>query len=158
MRTAVLIWGVVPEKSGDESRSVMDLDQQQVQRLLDLCEVEVSSGRLPACQVALALDGEIAVRRTFGAPDDARFTVFSVTKALTAAAVWLFLDGALKPETRVAELVPEFAREGLDAVTVEHLMGKMDVGILCCPDLVPDVWEIVEALPAAVQRLLDRAP
>jgi len=100
----------------------MDLDQQQVQRLLDLCEVEVSSGRLPACQVALALDGEIAVRRTFGAPDDARFTVFSVTKALTAAAVWLFLDGALKPETRVAELVPEFAREGLDAVTVEHLM------------------------------------
>jgi hypothetical protein len=33
-------------------------------------------------------------------------------------------------------------------------MGKMDVGILCCPDLVPDVWEIADALPAAVERLL----
>ncbi|HUR52229.1 MAG TPA: serine hydrolase domain-containing protein [Mycobacteriales bacterium] len=99
-----------------------DLDQDKVGRLLEACEAEVSSGRLPACQVALAKDGETVVRRTFGAPEDSRFTVFSVTKALTAAVVWLFLAEQLRPETRVAELVPEFAREGFDAVTLEHLL------------------------------------
>jgi CubicO group peptidase (beta-lactamase class C family) len=99
-----------------------DLDQQRVRQLLDLCADEVASGRLPACQVALALDGEVVVRATLGAAEDARFTVFSVTKALTAAAVWLFLAGDLRPGTRVAELVPELDREGFDAVTVEHLL------------------------------------
>jgi CubicO group peptidase (beta-lactamase class C family) len=99
-----------------------DLDAGRTQRLLDLCEEEVTAGRLPACQVALAKDGEVVVRRTFGAEEDARFTVFSVTKALTAAAVWLLLADGLRPETRVAELVPEFAREGFDAVTLEHLL------------------------------------
>ena len=98
------------------------LDSAQVQRLLDLCADEVDSGRLPACQVALAREGRVVVQETFGAPEDARFTAFSVTKAVTAAAVWLYLGDELEPETRVAELVPEFAREGLDAVTVEHLM------------------------------------
>jgi WS/DGAT/MGAT family acyltransferase len=39
-------------------------------------------------------------------------------------------------------------------ITVLSNMGKMDVGILSCPDLVPDVWDIAEALPAAVRRLL----
>ncbi|HUR13431.1 MAG TPA: serine hydrolase domain-containing protein [Mycobacteriales bacterium] len=99
-----------------------DLDQRRVRQLLDLCADEVTSGRLPACQLAVARDGVVVVRGTFGAAEDARFTVFSVTKALTAAAVWLFLAESLRPETRVAELVPEFAREGFDGVTVEHLL------------------------------------
>ncbi|HUR50502.1 MAG TPA: serine hydrolase domain-containing protein [Mycobacteriales bacterium] len=99
-----------------------DLDEGKAQRLLDACADEVESGRLPACQVALAREGEVVLRATFGAPDDARFTVFSVTKALTAAAVWLHVGDALRPGTRVCELVPQFAREGFDAVTVEHLL------------------------------------
>jgi CubicO group peptidase (beta-lactamase class C family) len=96
-----------------------DVDQD---KLLALCADEVASGRLPACQLALARDGEVVLRATFGAAEDARFTVFSVTKALLAATVWLFLPEALRPETRVAELVPELAREGFDEVTVEHLL------------------------------------
>jgi CubicO group peptidase (beta-lactamase class C family) len=97
-----------------------DVDQD---KLLALCADEVASGRLPACQLALARDGEVVLRATFGAAEDARFTVFSVTKALLAATVWLFLPEALRPETRVAELVPELAREGFDEVTVEHLLA-----------------------------------
>jgi CubicO group peptidase (beta-lactamase class C family) len=57
-----------------------------------------------------------------GAADDARFTVFSVTKALTAATVWLYLDEGLAPWTRAAELIPELAGGGKEAVTVEHLL------------------------------------
>jgi len=59
--------------------------------------------------------------------------------------------------TAVYPMGPLIPSSGIN-VTVLSNMGKMDVGVLCCPDLVPDVWEIVEALPGAVQRLLDLAP
>ena len=50
------------------------------------------------------------------ATDDSRYLTFSVTKAVVAAAVWLAIaDGALRPETRVCEHVPSFARPGFDA-------------------------------------------
>ncbi|MDP9183961.1 MAG: wax ester/triacylglycerol synthase family O-acyltransferase [Actinomycetota bacterium] len=59
--------------------------------------------------------------------------------------------------TAVYPMGPLIPSSGLN-LTVLSNMGKMDVGLLCCPDLVPDVWEIVEALPRAVQTLLDLAP
>jgi CubicO group peptidase (beta-lactamase class C family) len=96
----------------------MTLVPERVDRLLALADDEVASGRLPACQLALALDGEVVVRHTVGAPEDSRFTTFSVTKALTAAVAWMHLA----PETKVVDLVPEFAGGGKEAVTVEHLL------------------------------------
>lgn len=95
-----------------------ELDPDGVAKLLALADEEVDSGRLPACQLALCLDGEVVVRHTAGAPEDARFTTFSVTKALTAAVAWLHLE----PDTKVVELIPEFAGEGKERVTVEHLL------------------------------------
>ncbi|HTL22560.1 MAG TPA: wax ester/triacylglycerol synthase family O-acyltransferase [Mycobacteriales bacterium] len=59
--------------------------------------------------------------------------------------------------TAVYPMGPLIPSSGLN-LTVLSNMGKMDVGLLCCPDLVPDVWDIVEALPRAVQTLQDRAP
>ena len=59
--------------------------------------------------------------------------------------------------TAVYPMGPLIPSSGLN-LTVLSNMGKMDVGLLCCPDLVPDVWEIVQALPRAVQTLLDLAP
>jgi diacylglycerol O-acyltransferase len=67
----------------------------------------------------------------------------------------LFCAGARV--TAVYPMGPLIPSSGLN-LTVLSNMGKMDVGLLCCPDLVPDVWEIVDALPRAVQTLLDRAP
>ena len=43
-------------------------------------------------------------------------------------------------------------------ITVLSNMGSLDVGLLCCPDLVPEVWEIADAFPAAVANLLARIP
>ena len=59
--------------------------------------------------------------------------------------------------TAVYPMGPLIPTSGIN-VTVLSNMGSMDVGVLCCPDLVPDVWDIVRALPKAVQALLDRAP
>lgn len=39
-------------------------------------------------------------------------------------------------------------------VTVLSNMGRLDVGVLACPDVVPDPWEITEAFAAAVAQLL----
>lgn len=100
------------------------LDAERVQALLDRAEQAVAADRLPSCQLALARNGELALTATFGAAsDDDRYLVLSVTKALTAAAVWVLIgDGLLSAEMRVAELVPEFAADGKDAVTLAHLL------------------------------------
>jgi WS/DGAT/MGAT family acyltransferase len=55
----------------------------------------------------------------------------------------------------VFPLGPLLPGAGLN-ITVLSNMGKLDVGMLCCPDLVPDVWEIADAFPAAIATLLDR--
>ena len=95
-----------------------ELDADGVAKLVAFADDEVSAGRLPACQLALALDGEVVLSHTAGAPEQSRFTTFSVTKALTAAVAWLHLT----PQTRVVDLIPEFTGGGKELVTVEHLL------------------------------------
>lgn len=94
----------------------MTLLQAAVDKLVAFADAEVADGRLPACQLALALDGEVVLRHTAGATDDARFTTFSVTKAVTAAVAWMHL----RPEQLVVDVLPEFADK--PTVTVEHLL------------------------------------
>jgi len=42
-------------------------------------------------------------------------------------------------------------------ITVLSNMGNLDVGLIACPDLVPDLWEIADGFPSAVAELLRRA-
>ncbi len=67
----------------------------------------------------------------------------------------LYLAGA-----RVAAVYPFgplLPGSGLN-ITVLSNMGSLDVGLICCPDLVPDLWEIADGFPAAVAELLALAP
>ncbi|MCU1592395.1 MAG: penicillin-binding protein beta-lactamase class [Frankiales bacterium] len=100
------------------------VQEERLSALLGRASREVDEGRLPSCQLAVARDGELVHLATLGAAtDDSRYLTFSVTKALIAAAVWVALaDGALRPDTRVCEHVPSFARPGFDQVTLEHLL------------------------------------
>jgi diacylglycerol O-acyltransferase / wax synthase len=54
-------------------------------------------------------------------------------------------------------LGPIIAGAGLN-VTVMSLNGRLGVGINSCPDLVPDLWELADAFPAALKELLDCGP
>ena len=85
---------------------------------------EVDDGLLPSCQLTLAKDGETIATATFGDADkDSRYVIFSCTKALVASTVWLLLaDGSLKLDQRVADLIPEFATNGKDVVTLEQVL------------------------------------
>ena len=83
------------------------VDQQVVDALRARARRDVDDGSLPSCQLALARDGELLVDETYGAAADTRYVLLSVTKALSASAVWLLLgDGRLTPQTRVAEHIP----------------------------------------------------
>ena len=121
------------------------LDLDAVDALVERARREVDEGLLPSCQFALARDGEVVVDVTMGdaRPDD-RYVIFSCTKAVTAAAVWMLLgDGRLAREQRVADVVPAFGTNGKEAVTVEQLLTHTS-GFPQAP-LGPDEWASREA-------------
>jgi CubicO group peptidase (beta-lactamase class C family) len=94
-----------------------------IDALLARSRRDVDDGLLPAVQIALARGGELLVDETFGTAPETRFVTFSVTKAFTAALAWLLMgEGSVRDDTRVADVVPEFAGGGKDAVTIEHLL------------------------------------
>jgi len=95
-----------------------------IRELLDLARADVESGWLPACQLAVARDGELLAFETFGdATNDTRFFIFSCTKPIVASAMWLLIgDGLLDVSRPVADFVPEFASDGKAAITVEQVM------------------------------------
>jgi WS/DGAT/MGAT family acyltransferase len=53
-------------------------------------------------------------------------------------------------------LGPLFHGCGLN-VTVMSLNGKLNVGVISCPDLVPDLWRIADGFEVALQELLECA-
>jgi CubicO group peptidase (beta-lactamase class C family) len=96
----------------------------EIKDLLDAARADVDNGTLPACQLAVARNGELEVFETFGdATDATRFFAFSATKPIVASALWLFMgDGTIDVSRRVADYIPEFATKGKDAITVEQVL------------------------------------
>lgn len=109
------------------------LDPAKVEELFKRAEREVIEGLLPSCQIAIARNGKIAAMRSFGhavqggkdqpVTNDTLYCVFSCTKAVIAAAMWILIgEGRLAIDERAAAIVPEFGTNGKDAITVEHLL------------------------------------
>jgi CubicO group peptidase (beta-lactamase class C family) len=112
------------------------IDSEKLEAVFARVKREVEEGDLPSAQVAVARNGRIAGMRTFGtamqggevraATNETLYCVFSSTKAVVAAAVWLLLEeGSLRLEERVAEIIPEFATNGKDVITVEQVLLHM---------------------------------
>jgi CubicO group peptidase (beta-lactamase class C family) len=101
------------------------LEPEALQALLARAVEEIDQGALPSCQLAVARDSEVLHVSTFGAATDAsRYTVFSISKALTGAAVWAMIgDGLLTSGTRIADVIPEFAANGKQDVTLAQVMS-----------------------------------
>lgn len=97
---------------------------ERVEALRTRARREIDEGLLPACQFAVAKDGELIVQETFGnATDDTRFCIFSSTKAFTVSAFWILLgEGMVKTSDKVADLLPGFGENGKQDVTVEHVL------------------------------------
>jgi len=83
---------------------------------------------------------------------------------LTLSPVYnLILSNVLGPQARLYflgcevnamhPLGPILAGAGLN-ITVMSLNGQLGVGIVSCPDLLPDLWDIADLFPAALEELL----
>ena len=91
--------------------------------LLARARLEVDEGVVPSCQLAVARDGELVAWEAFGAAQGSRYTIFSITKALVASAVWLLVsEEALTYDTPVRDIVPGFESNGKGDVTVDQLL------------------------------------
>jgi CubicO group peptidase (beta-lactamase class C family) len=79
---------------------------------------------LPGAQLAVAHDGEIVAFEAVGdATTSSRFLIWSCTKAVVAAVVWQLVgEGRVVYDVPVAEYIPQFATNGKDVVTVEHVL------------------------------------
>lgn len=111
----------------DPADAGFDLDA--LDRLRDKIGEQVAEGRMPACQFAFGIDGQLAVFESFGeATPTTRFVVFSATKAVIGGVAWQLLgEGKLSTSTRAIELIPEFGTAGrtpewMAEVTLEHLL------------------------------------
>lgn len=112
------------ESAGELARAqAAGLNPARVVRLLARARQEVDEGLLPAVQIAVAREGRVVLSACFGdATPQSLISVFSATKAFTSAAAWVLMqDGRLDEGERVADIVPEFASNGKDVVTVEQL-------------------------------------
>ncbi len=100
------------------------LNPRRVERFLERVRREVDEGLLPAAQVAVARNGQLVLSENFGdATEQSLFCVFSATKAVTSSAAWLLMqDGVLALSERVGDIIPEFAANGKERVTVAQLL------------------------------------
>ncbi|MFC7546006.1 serine hydrolase domain-containing protein [Plantactinospora sp. GCM10030261] len=103
--------------------------QIEVQKTIDEL---VDSGREIGVQVAAYRHGELIVDACAGVADpvtgrpvtpDTPFHAFSVGKGLTSTVVHVLAErGQLDYDLRIADVWPEFARHGKDAVTLRHAL------------------------------------
>ncbi|MEZ5551766.1 MAG: serine hydrolase domain-containing protein [Pseudomonadales bacterium] len=100
------------------------LDPARVEALRVRARREVEEGLLPAVQIAVARNGRLAMFESFGTADSTSlFCLFSATKAITSAAIWLLMqDGRLSVDEKVADVIPAFGSNGKESITVEQLL------------------------------------
>ena len=128
----------------------LGIDSEKLEAVFARAKRDVDQGVLPSAQVAVARNGRLAGFRTYGvaridgadvpATNETLYTIFSSTKALVAAAVWtLFEDGLLRLDERVGDIIPEFATNGKEVITVEQAM--LHIGGFPLAPLGPGQWE-----------------
>ncbi|MEO8541715.1 MAG: serine hydrolase domain-containing protein, partial [bacterium] len=113
----------------------LGISSEKLEALFARAKRDVDDGTLKSAQVAVARQGKLAGVRTYGtvqhngeeeevpATNETLYSIFSSTKAVVGAATWVLCeDGLLKIEEKVADIIPEFAANGKEEITVEQVM------------------------------------
>lgn len=102
----------------------MSIVPERLARFEERVQREVNEGLLPSVQYAVGLNNEIVAEGSFGDADlDTRYVIFSATKALVASTVWTCIaEGSIKIDSLVADMIPEFATNGKEGITIEQVM------------------------------------
>lgn len=108
------------------------LDRARLQQLKSVVEEDIARDRYYGAVIIVARHGEIGFHEAMGrsgptadrpVQKDSVFSLFSVTKAFTNVLMFQAIEaGRLALTTRVADVIPEFAGHGREAITYYHLM------------------------------------
>jgi CubicO group peptidase (beta-lactamase class C family) len=139
------------------------LDPARLGRLSAAIKDDIASEKYDGAVVLVARDGKVAMHEAVGfserasgrlARTDDVFSIFSITKALTAAAVLTRVDrGELSFTTRVADVIPEFGCKGKARVTIAQLLshtGGLGSGL---PPIPPELIGNQAAMVAAICQM-----
>ena len=116
------------------SPASLKLDEGALARMCAIIERHVGENLHPGGQVAVIRNGKVALYRTFGnariepkhvaADDRTVWRIYSNTKTLTTTCLWILAEeGALTFHDRVADHIPEFARNGKGEITIHQLLS-----------------------------------
>jgi CubicO group peptidase (beta-lactamase class C family) len=102
----------------------MGIDPDALTALVERARREVDQDILPSCQLAVAAGDRLVAYETIGAAEpDSRYVIFSCTKAVVVGAFWLLWgEGAVGLDQTIGEIIPEFATNGKEVVTVRQLL------------------------------------
>ena len=123
----------------------LGFDAERLHQAEALLQRWVETDRVPAAALCVGRNGRALPPRLFGrqrpeagAPairPDALFLIASITKPVTATAVVMLAErGLLSLHDRVADLIPDFARNGKQDVRIHHLLTHIS-GL---PDMLPE--------------------
>jgi len=144
------------------------LDPERLKVLTSTIASDVAAERYDGAVVLVARRGHVALHEAVGfaersserlASVDNVFHFFSITKTFTATAILQCIDrGRLMLTTPVAEIIPEFAANGKQRVTVAHLLTHQSGLPPDLPFITPDQLGDTTAIAMAVcgQALIDR--
>jgi CubicO group peptidase (beta-lactamase class C family) len=124
---------MIPSHLIAEHPREVGLNPAKVEELFRRAEREIAEGLLPSCQIAIARNGKLGAMKTFGhavqggtdqpATDDTLYCVFSCTKAIISASIWILMgEGKVTIDERAADIIPEFGTNDKDVITVEQLL------------------------------------
>lgn len=97
---------------------------ERLTKLVDRCRREVDEGRVPGCQVAVGFDGEVVLFEALGdLTTDHRLHTYSAIKPTVSLTVLeLAAEGLLDLDAPVASVLPAFASNGKDGITLSQVL------------------------------------
>jgi len=114
----------------ESNPEALGLDPIRLERLCGVIEKHIAEGQQPGAQLAIARHGKLALFRSFGqarlgqpANGQTLFLMYSNTKVVTAAAIWLLVeDGVLRFSDTICQHIPEFAANGKGDITLHQVL------------------------------------
>ena len=113
--------------------SDVGLDESKLELLRKSIETDIERGVSDGSVVLIARGGRIVMHEAIGHSDkrngrkakiDDVLPIMSLTKQLTAAALFRFIDrGQVALTTRIAEVIPEFGKNGKERVTIREALS-----------------------------------
>lgn len=147
----------------------LGLDPARLALLTAAIDADVAAERYDAAVVLVARGGQVALHEAVGWADragrrrartDDVFSIFSITKTLTTAAVLVRVDrGELALTTPVAEVLPEFGNRGKQRVTVAQLLSHTAGLAAGLPPLpIEQLGDLDAYVAAACQQPIEAIP